>query len=58
VLAAHYGFTGEELDFPSMKLRAGIPSAKFRAGDYDMKYRMGREAERRGMMHRAFNGGL
>jgi hypothetical protein len=35
VLAAHYGFTDEELDFiPSTKLRAGI--------NYDIKYRMGR----------------
>jgi hypothetical protein len=46
VLAAHYGFTDEELDFiPSTKLRAGIPSAWLRAGNYDIKYRMGREAE-------------
>src|SRR3970282_965601 len=46
VLAAHYGFTDEELDFPSMKLRAGIPStrlrtsipsARLRAGDYDIR---------------------
>jgi hypothetical protein len=38
VLAAHYGFTEEELDFiPSTQLRAGI--------NYDIKYRMGREAE-------------
>ena len=37
VLAAHYGFTDEELDF--------IPSIKLRAGNYDIKYRMGREAE-------------
>ena len=38
VLAAHYGFTDEELDLiPSTKLRAGI--------NYDIKYRMGREAE-------------
>jgi len=38
VLAAHYGFTDEDLDFiPSTKLRAGI--------NYDIKYRMGREAE-------------
>ena len=38
VLAAHYGFTDEELDFiPSTKLRAGI--------NYDIKYRMGRDAE-------------
>ncbi len=41
VLAAHYGFTAEELDFPSTKLRAG-PSMKLRAGNYDIKYRMGR----------------
>jgi len=36
VLAAHYGFTQEELDFiPSTKLlRAGI--------NYDIKYRKGR----------------
>ena len=35
VLAAHYGFTDEELDFiPSTKLRAGI--------NYDIKYRMGK----------------
>jgi hypothetical protein len=53
VPAAHYGFTDEELDFPSTKLRAGIPSTKLwagpsmklRAGNYDIKYRMGREAE-------------
>jgi len=44
VLAAHYGFTDEELDFPSSKLRAG-PSMKLRAGNYDIKYRMGRDAE-------------
>ncbi len=37
VLAAHYGFTDEELDF--------IPSARLRAGNYDIKYRMGRDAE-------------
>jgi hypothetical protein len=37
VLAAHYGFTDEELDF--------IPSTPLRAGNYDIKYRMGREAE-------------
>jgi hypothetical protein len=37
VLAAHYGFTDEELDF--------IPSTKLRAGNYDIKYRMGRDAE-------------
>ena len=38
VLAAHYGFTDEELDFiPSAQLRAGI--------NYDIKYRMGRDAE-------------
>ena len=38
VLAAHYGFTDEELDFiPSTKLRAGI--------NYDIKYCMGRDAE-------------
>ncbi len=46
LLAAHYGFTDEELDFiPSTKLRAGIPSAGLRAGNYDIKYRMGRDAE-------------
>ena len=45
VLAAHYGFTEEELDFiPSTKLRAG-PSMKLTAGNYDIKYRMGRDAE-------------
>jgi hypothetical protein len=52
VLAAHYGFTDEELDFPSSKLRIGIPSttlragpsARLRAGNYDIKYRMGRDA--------------
>jgi len=44
VLAAHYGFTDEELDFiPSTKLRTGIPSAGLRAGNYDIKFRMGRE---------------
>jgi len=38
VLASHYGFTDEELDF--------IPSAKLRAGvNYDIKYRMGRDVE-------------
>jgi len=38
VLAAHYGFMEEELDFiRSTKLRAGI--------NYDIKYRMGRDAE-------------
>jgi hypothetical protein len=45
VLAAHYGLTGEELDFPSTKLRAGIPSARLRAGNRDIKYRMGRNVE-------------
>ena len=46
VLAAHYGFTDEELDFSSIKLRTGIPSIKLRAGiNYDHKYRMGRDAE-------------
>ena len=40
MLAAHYGFTDEELDFPSSKLRAGIPAAKLRAGVYDIKYRV------------------
>ncbi len=37
VLAAHYGFTAEQLDF--------IPSTSLRAGNYDIKYRMGREEE-------------
>jgi hypothetical protein len=38
VLAAHYGFTDEELDFiPSAMLRTGI--------NYDVKYRMGRDTE-------------
>jgi hypothetical protein len=38
MLAAHHGFTDEELDFiPSTKLRTGI--------NYDIKYRMGREAD-------------
>lgn len=38
VLAAHYGFTAEELDFiPSAQLRAGI--------NYDIKYWMRREKE-------------
>ena len=46
VLAAYYGFTDEELDFPSIELRAGIPSIKLRAGvNYHIKYRMGRDAE-------------
>jgi hypothetical protein len=46
VLAAHYGFTDEELDFiPSTKLRVGIPSGRLRSGNYDIKYRMGRDAE-------------
>jgi len=45
-LAAHYGFTDEELDFfPSTKIRTGIPSAGLRAGNYDIKYRMGRDVE-------------
>ena len=44
MLAAHYGFRDEELDFPSSKLRAGIPAAQLRAGNYDIKYRMGRDA--------------
>ena len=38
VLALHYGFTDEELDFiPSASLRTGI--------NYDIKYRMGKELE-------------
>ena len=38
VLAAHYGFTDEELDFiPSARLRIGI--------NYDIEYRMGRDTE-------------
>jgi len=53
VLAAHYGFTAEELDFPSTQLRTGIPSPqltagpsmKLRAGNYDIKYRMGYDLE-------------
>ena len=45
VLAAHYGFTDEELDFPSSKLRTGIPSTSLRACNYDINYRMGRDAE-------------
>lgn len=46
MLAAHYGFTEEELDFiPSTQLRAGIPSARLRTGNYDIKYRMGRDEE-------------
>jgi hypothetical protein len=45
VLAAHYGFTDEELYFPSIKLRTGIPSARLRAGNRDIKYRMGRNVE-------------
>lgn len=41
VLAVHYGFAPEELDFiPSAHLRAGI--------NYEIKYRMGREAENEG----------
>jgi hypothetical protein len=40
VLAAHYGFTDEEVDF--------IPSTKLRAGNYDIKYRMGREEQEGG----------
>jgi len=40
VLAAHYGFTDEELDFPSSKLRTGIPSTRFRGGP-SMKLRAG-----------------
>ena len=44
LLAAHYGFTDEELDFPSSKLRAG-PSTKLSAGSDDIKCRMGRDAE-------------
>ena len=45
VLATHYGFTDEEWDFPSIKLRTGIPSTRLRADNYDIKYRMGRDAE-------------
>jgi len=38
VLAHHYGFTNEEVDFiPSAKLRTGI--------NYDIKYRMGKELD-------------
>ena len=38
MMARHYGFTEEQLDFiPSTMLRAGI--------NYDIKYHMGREAE-------------
>ena len=38
ILARHYGFTDEELDFiPSASLRTGI--------NYDIKYRMGKELE-------------
>jgi hypothetical protein len=37
VLAAHYGFSDEELNL--------IPSTKLRAGNYDIKYRMGRDTE-------------
>ena len=38
VLAQHYGFTDEELDFiPSASLRTGI--------NYDIKYRMGKELD-------------
>jgi len=45
VLAAHYRFTDEKLDFiPSTQLRTG-PSTQLRAGNYDIKYRMGRDAE-------------
>jgi hypothetical protein len=45
VLAAHYGFTDEELDFiPSTKLRARSPLARLKGGNYDIKYRMGRDA--------------
>lgn len=37
VLAKHYGFTDEELDFiPSTSLRTSI--------NYDIKYRMGQDA--------------
>jgi len=36
ILAQHYGFTDEDLDFPPR--RAGIVN-------YDIKYRMGKEAE-------------
>ena len=46
MLAAHYGFMEEKLDFPSSKLRTGIPSTQLRAGiNYDIKYRMGRDVE-------------
>jgi len=41
VLAGHYGFTDEELDFPSTKLRTGIPSAGLRAGIPSTKLRAG-----------------
>jgi len=36
VLAAHYGFTDEELDF--------IPSTQLRAGNYNIECRIGRDA--------------
>ena len=46
VLAAHYRFTDEELDFiPSTKLRTSIPSSRLKVGNYGITYRMGREAE-------------
>jgi len=37
LLAAHYGFPDEELDF--------LPSTMLWAGNYDIKYRMGREED-------------
>jgi hypothetical protein len=41
MLAAHFGFTDEEVDLiPSNRLGAAIPSARRRAGNYDIEYRM------------------
>lgn len=46
VLAKHFGFTDEELDFfPSTGLRTG-PSTELRAGiNYGITYRMGQDAK-------------
>ncbi|HTN72961.1 MAG TPA: hypothetical protein VMO00_17910 [Methylomirabilota bacterium] len=45
VLAAHYGFTAEGLDFIlSARLGTG-PSMKLRTGNDDIKYQMGRDTQ-------------
>lgn len=46
LLANHYGFTDEELDFiPSTGLRPGSSTVLRTGINYDITYRMGRDAE-------------